>query len=789
MRKSIIFWIILLGAFHAQVRASDAPETCVTRDDYVRLQGWQFSLISKAVPSEGITFTKDTATWTLQNGKISLMEPAADGTVTGLVFEGQGRFIMTIPDRFEVEQLRRFSEKPDIEKLDTPFARMVLRTSSKMLAPYAADMFSGGLEKNGNAKERHEKWLRIASLDVDARIIAGLLIAGDDYLLVDVDTQDFGWLMFEYDPFSQEEIKLTKLQKQNDFPEIWISLDRPEERDSRGRPTSTKRQFVDVTYVAIQVNLMDTSSKTFDPRDPDRAWIHFHVELTFTSLVEGARALQLYLNPLARVKSVAKKDGTSVPFLRDATGRRFASMDNELNNGALVLLLDQPTQKGVSQDLEFEYDMKLYNYASGRDWYPCEAEVLSDVHTGQLSFTMPEKYQVRAVGVPEEVMESSNNQVAVWNVTKPIKMFGFSFGKGFSDEKINVANIPEIDSFGTESGLTTGNMVRNVAADIANSLNFYQQYYGVKIPSERIYAARIMGFHGQAFEGFIHLSYLTYDAEHPGFSELFRAHETAHLYWGHLVGWKTYRDQWISEAFAEYSAMMFLQASMKGGKAFQDILSEYTDDLTGMSKSMVNFALRSLGYVPTAKQRRRVGPIAAGYRASTAQVPDGYSLQSYRKGALVLHMIRQILSAASRDHDAFRETLQDFLRTYSGREAGTQDFMRMLQKHTNMDWTQFFENWIYGTSVPTYTWSYAVANSPDNEGKYPFSLKVKQTDVPPDFAAIVPVYFDYGQNKWGYIWVQVDRPERTFSHLLPAKPKKVIFNPGYSVLAIAKKEG
>ena len=30
------------------------------------------------------------------------------------------------------------------------------------------------------------------------------------------------------------------------------------------------------------------------------------------------------------------------------------------------------------------------------------------------------------------------------------------------------------------------------------------------------------------------------------------AHEVAHQWWGHIVGWKSYRDQWMSEGFSEF---------------------------------------------------------------------------------------------------------------------------------------------------------------------------------------------------------------------------------------------
>ena len=38
---------------------------------------------------------------------------------------------------------------------------------------------------------------------------------------------------------------------------------------------------------------------------------------------------------------------------------------------------------------------------------------------------------------------------------------------------------------------------------------------------------------------------------YPNVSTATLAHEVAHQWWGHVVGWKSYRDQWMSESFAE----------------------------------------------------------------------------------------------------------------------------------------------------------------------------------------------------------------------------------------------
>ena len=37
------------------------------------------------------------------------------------------------------------------------------------------------------------------------------------------------------------------------------------------------------------------------------------------------------------------------------------------------------------------------------------------------------------------------------------------------------------------------------------------------------------------------------------------AHEAAHHWWGQTVGFASFRDQWMSEGFANFSAALFLK--------------------------------------------------------------------------------------------------------------------------------------------------------------------------------------------------------------------------------------
>jgi len=40
-------------------------------------------------------------------------------------------------------------------------------------------------------------------------------------------------------------------------------------------------------------------------------------------------------------------------------------------------------------------------------------------------------------------------------------------------------------------------------------------------------------------------------------------HEVSHPWWGHIVGWSSFHDQWLSEGIADVSAGLSLQVTEK----------------------------------------------------------------------------------------------------------------------------------------------------------------------------------------------------------------------------------
>jgi aminopeptidase N len=158
------------------------------------------------------------------------------------------------------------------------------------------------------------------------------------------------------------------------------------------------------------------------------------------------------------------------------------------------------------------------------------------------------------------------------------------------------------------------------------------------------------------------------------YAHFFLAHEIAHQWWGHGVGWKNYHEQWLSEGFAQYFAAMYAEHD-RDRELFEDVLRQ-------MRKWSVDESDQGpvyLGY--------RLGHIKGDARVFRALV--------YNKGAMVLHMLRGLIGDR-----LFFDGLRQFYGEWKFRKAGTADLQSVMEQVSDRDLTPFFEAWIYGSAVP-----------------------------------------------------------------------------------------
>jgi aminopeptidase N len=391
-----------------------------------------------------------------------------------------------------------------------------------------------------------------------------------------------------------------------------------------------------------------------------------------------------------------------------------------------------------------------------------------------LTFHTPEKLTFATVGEKVSASEADKVETSRWVTRNPAPHMSFNLGD-YETYEINYPGIPATTvlmvDYGVRESRSGLGAQASVGADIANSLTFFHEMFG-KPPAEHFYAIEIPALHGQACPGLVQLSEITFGTEvaaaqrlKPGEDALFRAHEIAHQWWGMGVGFATYHDQWVNEGMSQFAGLWYIQAMLNKRKEYVNLLKEWRKDIYD--------------------REGKAGPIWLGQRVATTKHPEDYQLMTYLKGAWVIHMLRVMMQDESPTGDErFASMLRAFYATHLGSDATTEQFKATAEKHFGepLDW--FFDQWVYGTNLPTYEFSH---NTEESGGEYITSVRIEQINVPEDFRMPVPVMLDFGDDRRATFPILVTGPV-TEADLpaMPWKPKKVVLNPDESVLAQVK---
>jgi aminopeptidase N len=313
-----------------------------------------------------------------------------------------------------------------------------------------------------------------------------------------------------------------------------------------------------------------------------------------------------------------------------------------------------------------------------------------------------------------------------------------------------------------------------VPQDVARCVAFYQTLFGpAQVPS--FVVTQIPALHGEAFPGMLNIPETSFDGPTAvAEDQVFRSHEVAHQWWGYGVDGRTYHDHWLTEGFANFSALWYLQAGLARPKDYLAVLGDWREDL------IVDRATRP-------ERGRQPGPIWLGYRNATRSRPQDYVLVDYKKGAWVLHMLRSLLlDLDTMDDRRFVTLMQAFYRQHAGGYASTEDFRRVAEAHAGEDLGWFFDQWVYGTGIPTYRFAHRI--EPADHGQYRVRCRVAQSGVPPGFTMPVTLRVEFGNDRFAWVRRTITGATAEFElPLMPEKPVNVVFNDNESALCEVKR--
>jgi Peptidase family M1 domain len=425
------------------------------------------------------------------------------------------------------------------------------------------------------------------------------------------------------------------------------------------------------------------------------------------------------------------------------------------------------------------------------------------------------------------VTEPQSRQVSRWVSDRPIPLAGFNLGK-YSRADAKAGNIPvetyaalsverafpkaqaeviipDVPTRGRRqpplvvtipSLPSPAQNAQPLAERAAQAIDFFSERFG-PYPYSHLALTQMPGNLSQGWPGLIFLSsvsFLTPQEEaqlhmsevHSIESAMVVPHETAHQWWGDLIVWSGYRDQWMVEALANYSALMLLES--KSPAKFRAVIDSYRNDLLTKNKD--------------GRTLLEAGPVTLGSRLSNSQFPNGYDSVSYGRGTWLLHMLRCMMrdgeakpgstehfGAPDSPNEPFVRALRKLRERYEGKSLTTRELLNVFAEELpsslnyegrkSLDW--FYEGWVNGTAIPHF--ELQAVKYLDKNATTLITGAIVQKDSPRNLISSVPIYATVNGRMILLARIFTDGPETPFRISAPTGARRVVVDPKQTLLA------
>jgi Peptidase family M1 domain len=753
-----------------------------------------------------LSFRKDDIRIYFTDGYLIFSKPAAGQRVSAVfttdVEGGDGEVILLPPTRGERQSLATFTKSPNLDEHITA-ALMVFTDGT-------GAQLRERIEKDGAGKKvpeigalMAEQWSPVLGNireGFEVRMVDDLFSPDPKktgFMFLGIAGRELGNFDLLYDPRAREQIVAGQLADPGTHVRynIWTSF-----MARSVRTGAAKRIEPGFSLVHFSIDAALDAS------------LHMKAT-TIVRLRVGKAALRSFpFEIAARMKVTSVRvDGTPAElFARDSVRER-ALRGNE--DDALLVVTPDALAPASEHEFSFEHEgdvissagNEVYFVGARSTWYPRGAPEFS---TYDLTFRYPKKLTLVTAGDLVDDRTDGETRISRRRIAVPIRFAGFNLG---NYERIT-GSAPgfEVEVYGNRGlevalqpkpGMTQSDPAAHpiltprrdlqtspipppppdplarlhaVAADVSSSLEFYASLFGPPA-LKTLTVAPIPGTFGQGFPGLVYLSTIAYldpnsrpaplrsENQQVFFSDLIVAHEVAHQWWGNVVIVSSYQDEWIMEALANYSALLWLEK--KGGaKAVDTVLDDFRTRL--LSKQEGGRSLES------------AGPIVWGIRLESSGMPDAWRAITYEKGAWIMHMLRRRLG-----DERFLKMLAELRRRYQFRIITTEEFRALAAeflpaRSSSGTMDAFFDNWVYSTGIPKLKLQSSIKG-------FRVSGAVNQSGVDNDFSVEVPVEIQFAKGAPQTVWVRTSNEPVSFS--VTAKQAPVRVNIGAFSVLTAKK--
>lgn len=793
----------------------------------------------------GTQFNRAAIQFSLDSGTIAFTEDVA-GRVTGAFFEGDGEVLLVPPDQVERSSMARFTGAAILEeRFVSAYFRFDDDTFTELQptlhpAENARDFVSqwNQTARNlaaGDSLRLLLSFSRFLPTSETAQAAQANVSPGDERMLhARLQGRKLGTFDLYFDAAAAEQIWAGQLKSANgvNFYDVWTSFSLPQPGAHRTVNGITaeegKSDTIAVSQYKIRAEIAPPTTLNAD------ATLQMEVRQG------GQRAALFELSRFLQIKTL-EADGHPIEFIHNQAieGTQLSRRGNDL----VALIFPQPLRTGQKIELHFVYGGDVLSSAGGGllyvgargTWYPNRGLAMSDF---DLEFRYPPGWTLLATGKRVEDSSGSGQgssakpadslQSSRWISERPMPLAGFNLGKySRATARAGEISVETYAASSVESAFPKGedqaevqvpgfvhhshrqpsivvttplppSPVRNaqpLADRAAQAVGFFSQHFG-PYPYSQLALTQMPGDLSQGWPGLIFLSSFSFLTPQEQaqlhmpevdavLSETVVTHETAHQWWGDLVVWSGYRDQWLVEALANYSALMLLES--QNPAKFRLVMDKYRNDLVEKDKDGV----ASL----------EAGPVILGSRLSNSRFPDGYEEISYGRGTWLIHMLRCMLRDAERPsipgaRDSTPEPIFRVLAKvrdrYQGRSITTRELLDAFAEelppslryegHKSLDW--FYEGWINGTSVPRF--ELQAVRYLDKAQNTVVNGTILQKAAPKDLVTSVPIYATVNGRSVFLGRVFAEGPETPFRLSAPLGARRLVIDPGQALLARLK---
>jgi len=160
--------------------------------------------------------------------------------------------------------------------------------------------------------------------------------------------------------------------------------------------------------------------------------------------------------------------------------------------------------------------------------------------------------------------------------------------------------------------------------------------------------------------------------EFGNITEEVNVHEMAHSYHGDMLTIRHFEHAWLKESWATYTEALWSEDT-RSKDDFSQIMMKYRDAYFSECEKYIR-------------------PIVSRKYDSSW---DMFDRHLYPGGAWRIHMLRNIVG-----DDVFWISVKDYIDIHAFKCVETDDFRRVLESHSGLNLTRFFDQWLYSPGYP-----------------------------------------------------------------------------------------